>query len=379
VRGSRLSADQERKRRDELRLLADEQAALRRLAAVAARDVSAAQLFTAVAAEVGRILDADEAAVARFEPDRTVTLVAGLGAWVREVGIGARVGLDDSPAIAAVSRTGRSARVDAERPGHGSAVAAPIVVDGRRWGAVVASTSRELLPADGEERMASFAEVAGIVISNAETRAQLAVARARAVAAGDEARRIQRDLHDGAQQRLASTVIALKLAQRELGQATGPAVELVHEALAHAEAANRELRELAHGILPATLSRGGLRAAVEALVAHVRLPVSVAVTAERLPAPLEATAYFIVAEALTNAVRHARAASAQVSAVVDGGVLRVEIRDDGVGGARSDGSFGLLGLRDRAAALDGELRVESPPGAGTLVAATLPIVRSRAA
>jgi signal transduction histidine kinase len=370
---------------DELRTLAAEQAALRRLAAAVAGDVSPAQLFTAVAREIGRLLGADDAAVARFEPDRA-TIVGGVGEWVHEPGIGGRVELDDVPAIAVVSRTARPARVDepgtaavprlGDRPWRAaahSAVAAPIVVDSRLWGAVVASRTRELLPADAEERMASFAELAGIVISKAETQAQLAVARARAVAAGDEARRIQRDLHDGAQQRLASTVIALKLARRELGDSTGPAVDLIHEALAHAEAANRELRELAHGILPSSLSRGGLRAAIEALVAHVRLPVSVAVTADRLPPALEATAYFIVAEALNNAVRHARAASAQVSAVVDGGVLRVEVRDDGVGGARGDGSFGLLGLRDRAAALNGELRVESPPGAGTVIAATLPM------
>jgi signal transduction histidine kinase len=199
------------------------------------------------------------------------------------------------------------------------------------------------------------------------------------MAAGDDARRrIERDLHDGAQQRLVSTVAALKLARSEFGDATGPAVELLHEALAHAEGANAELRELAHGILPGALTRGGLRAGIDALVSRVRLPVSVDVTAERLPATLEATAYFIVAEALTNAVRHARAGSVQIVIVIDGGVLRLEVRDDGVGGARSDGSSGLLGLRDRAAALKGVLRIDSPPGKGTVVAATIPIPRAAA-
>jgi signal transduction histidine kinase len=200
------------------------------------------------------------------------------------------------------------------------------------------------------------------------------------VAAGDEARRrIERDLHDGAQQRLVTTVMTLKQARRELGQATGPVVELIEEALTHAEGANGELRELAHGILPSALSRGGLRAGIDALVARVRLPVSVEVTGERLPAALEATAYFIVAEALTNTVRHARAGRAQIVAVVDGDVLRLAVRDDGIGGARSDGGSGLLGLRDRAAALNGELRLDSPPGNGTVVAATLPIQRPQAA
>ena len=215
---------------------------------------------------------------------------------------------------------------------------------GRLWGAVAASTKRHALPADAEERMANFTGLVGIVIANAEGRAQLAASRARVLAAGDEARRhIERDLHDGAQARLVSTVVALKLARQELGDATGPAVELVDEALALAEAASTELRDLAHGTVPGALSRGGLAAGIDALVERVRLPVSVEVTAERLPAALEVTAYFIVAEALTNVVRHARASSAQITVIVDGGVLALEVRDDGVGGARSGGSSGLLG------------------------------------
>jgi signal transduction histidine kinase len=374
--------------RDELRMLADEQAALRRLATAGARDVPPAEIFGAVAEEIGPLLGAEDAAVTRFEPDGTATVVSGAGQWNREIAIGTRVELDDSLAMTAVFRTGRSARVDGHdystakgavadylrRVGNRSAVASPIYVEDRLWGAVVASTKREPLPADAEARMANFTELIGIVIANAESRAELAASRARVVAAGDDARRrIQRDLHDGAQQRLVSTVISLKLARHEMGDATGPAVELLDEALAHAEGASGELRELAHGILPGALSHGGLRGGIDVLVARVHLPVSVEVTAERLPEALEATAYFIVAEALTNAVRHARAASARIVAVVDGGVLKLEVRDDGVGGARTDGSSGLLGLRDRAAALNGELHLDSPPGEGTVVAARLPI------
>jgi signal transduction histidine kinase len=373
---------------DELRMLTDEQAALRRLATAVARDVPPPEIFSAVADEIGPLLGADDAAVVRFEPDRTATVVAGLGQWVHELGADMRVELDDSLAITAVFRTGRSARVDEQnyrtasgpiadylrRVGNRSAVASPIIVEGGLWGAMVASTRCDLLPADTEERMANFAELVATVIANAESRAELTASRARVVAAGDEARRrIQRDLHDGAQQRLVSTVVTLQLARRVLGDATGPVVDLVNEALAHAEAANAELRELAHGILPVALTHGGLRAGIGALVSRVRLPVSVDVTGERFPAALEATAYFIVAEALTNAVRHARATSAQIAAVVDGGNLQLEVRDDGVGGATCNGSSGLLGLRDRAAALNGALRIESPPGQGTAVAATLPI------
>jgi signal transduction histidine kinase len=365
-----------RVRRDQLRQLAEEQAALRRLATAVARGVPPAQIFRAVAEEVGPLLGADDAAVIRFEADRTATVVAGVGGWAEE--IERRVEREDSLAIAEVFRTGRSARVDIgsylRQAENQSVVASPIVVDGLLWGAMVASSRREPLPADIEERMAHFTELVGVVVANAESRAELMASRGRVAAAGDVARRrIQRDLHDGAQQRLVHTIITLKLARRALGDTTGPAVELVEEALVNAERANDELRELAHGILPPALSQGGLRAGVGALVSRVRLPVSVEVTAERLPMALEAAAYFIVAEALTNVVKHARASSARVTAAVDGGVLWLEIRDDGVGGASTTGSSGLLGLRDRAAALNGELRVESPPDEGTVVAAWLPI------
>jgi signal transduction histidine kinase len=198
----------------------------------------------------------------------------------------------------------------------------------------------------------------------------------RGLTADEARRRIGRDLHDGAQQALIHTVITLRLARQELGDRGGPAVQLVDEALEHAERATVELRELAHGILPEALTCGGLRAAIDTLTSHVRLPVSLDVTAERLSAALEATAYFIVSEALTNVVKHASAGRAEVTAFVDGGALHLEVRDDGVGGARIAGTSGLLGLYDRATAMNGELNVESPPGGGTVVAVTLPIPRS---
>jgi signal transduction histidine kinase len=379
--------------REELRVLADERAALRRLATAVAHDAPPSEIFTGVAAEMGPLVGADEAGVVRFEADATVTVVAGPGNWDDGLAVGTRVVLDDALAITRVLHSGRAARADDRdygnapgpigrylaRVGNRSAVASPIVVHGRLWGAVVVLKRHELLPPDTEERMANFTELVGIVIANAESRAELTASRARVLAAGDEARRrIQRDLHDGAQQRLVSTVMTLKLARRQLADALGPAVELLDEALEHAEGANNELRELAHGILPGALSRGGLRAAIDALVSRVHLPVTADVTGERLPEALEAAAYFIVAEVLTNTIRHARARSAEIDVVVDGGVLWLEVRDDGVGGARMDGSSGLVGLRDRAAALDGELRVESPPGKGTVVAAMLPIPGSPA-
>jgi signal transduction histidine kinase len=230
------------------------------------------------------------------------------------------------------------------------------------------------MPADTEQRMLDFTELVATAIANAESRSELAASRARIVAAADQSRRrIERDLHDGAQQRLVHAVIVLKLALRGLSNADANAGELVAEALRHAEQANSELRELAHGILPAALTRGGLRAGVDALVSRVSLPVSVDVSVQRLPPGVEATAYFVVSEALTNVVKHARAGGAGVTARVERGELRVEVRDDGVGGARRGHGTGLEGLEDRVSALDGRLVLESPPGGGTRVCALVPV------
>jgi signal transduction histidine kinase len=373
--------------RDELRAIAAEQAALRRVATLVAQAVPASELFEAVTREVGLQCDADLARMERFEPDHTVTAVA---AWSRsgeaQLAVGAGFDLEGASIAARVHETGGPARVDtfadasgpiaqeAQALGIRSSVGCPIVVAGGTWGVIAASTRHETpFPADIEERMAQFTELIATAIANAQSRAELAASRARVVATADETRRrIERDLHDGAQQSLVHTVITLKLARRALGDASGPAVELVDDALEHAERANDELRELAHGILPATLSRG-LGAAIETLVSRVRMPVSTDVTAERVAPELEATAYFVVAEALTNTVKHARASRARVTASVADGVLRVEVSDDGVGGARSDGRSGLLGLYDRVAAMNGELRVDSPPGGGTTVTAAIPL------
>jgi len=205
------------------------------------------------------------------------------------------------------------------------------------------------------------------------SRDEVAASRARIVAAADEERRrVVRDLHDGAQARLVHTVITLKLALGALRKGQDSVPTLVTEALDHAERATAELRELAHGILPAVLTSGGLRAGVNALASRSPVPVENDVSVGRLPAAVEAAAYFVVAEALTNVVKHARARHAEVTARVEGGTLTVHVRDDGVGGTRPDGS-GLRGLADRLAGLDGQLRVESPTDGGTLIAVAIPI------
>ncbi|MEA2340413.1 MAG: hypothetical protein QOG11_490, partial [Solirubrobacteraceae bacterium] len=251
-------------------------------------------------------------------------------------------------------------------------VGTPVVVDGKLWGVVgVGTTMEEPLPADTEARLASFTELVATAIANAHARTEVAASRARIVAAtDDERRRVVRDLHDGAQQRLVHTIITLKLAHRALEHEQEEAPALVGEALHHAERANVELRELSHGIIPSVLAQGGLRAGVAALASRTQVPVEIDVSVGQLPTAVEATAYFVVAEALTNVAKHARAAHAEVTAHIQDGVLAVHVRDDGIGGAQRDGG-GLTGLTDRLAALDGELRVESPAGHGTLVAATI--------
>jgi signal transduction histidine kinase len=192
------------------------------------------------------------------------------------------------------------------------------------------------------------------------------------VAATDqERRRVVRDLHDGAQQRLVHTVVTLKLTQQALQNGDQDVPALVSEALDNAQQATAELRELAHGILPPVLTRGGLPAGVEALASRMPVPIDIDVTVGRLPAAVEATAYFVIAEALTNVAKHARAEHAEVTARIEHRTLAVHVRDDGVGGALPGGGSGLIGLADRVAALDGELRIDSSADGGTLVAAAI--------
>jgi signal transduction histidine kinase len=257
-----------------------------------------------------------------------------------------------------------------------SAVGTPINVEGRLWGLMAAASSQEQpLPPDTEARLASFTELVATAIANAEAQTEVAASRARIVSAtDDERRRVVRDLHDGAQQRLVHTVVTLKLAHRALQNEETDLPVLLTEALDNAEQATAELRELAHGILPPVLTQGGLRAGVDALASRMPVPIEIDVTVGRLPAVVEATAYFVVAEALTNVAKHAHAGRAEVTVRIEHGTLAVHVRDDGIGGARPDGGgSGLIGLADRLAAIDGELRVDSPADSGTLVAAAIPL------
>ena len=369
----------------ELERLAGEQAALRRVATLIARGVPPAEVFAAVADEVGRLLDAQATTIGRLEPDGTMVIVAAAGTAGEVMAAGSRVELESHMALAQVARTGRAARVDdyshapnavterAKRLGIRCTVAVPITVEGRLWGSIGAATARDAFPPDAEQRMAEFTELAGTAIANAQSRSELTASRARVVAASDQTRRqIERDLHDGAQQRLIQVALNLKLARDAVETEPEAVPALLREALDHVEQAMVDLRELVQGILPPILTHGGLRPAVRALARRMPVPVQTDVEVGRFPPAVEATAYFVVAEALTNVAKHSCASVATVDARVDDTTLQIQVRDDGVGGARADGS-GLVGLADRVAAVDGRLRIESPADGGTVVAANIPL------
>jgi signal transduction histidine kinase len=356
------------------------------VATLVAEGAAPTAVLDAVAGEMETLLDADQVALNRFEPGAEILVLAHRGLDVARTPVGSRVSHEGESVTATVRRTGRPARMEdyetapgalgelARATGERSSVGAPIVVDGRLWGIVTASWKGEQSPpADTEERMARFAQLLDTAIANADSRDQLTASRARLLTAADEARRrVVRDLHDGAQQRLVHTIVTLKLALRGLQENDEKAESLVQEALEQAEKGHVELRELAHGILPSVLTRGGLRSGVGAMVSRLDLPVQVQVPAERFPAEIEASAYFVVAEALTNVVKHAHARRVEVRASVDDGMLRVAVRDDGHGGANPRG-HGLVAMGDRVTALGGQLEIESPVGGGTRVVATLPL------
>jgi signal transduction histidine kinase len=372
--------------RAQVKRLAEEQAALGRVATLVADGASPTAVFDAVAAEMEGLLDADRVLLGRYESEAELTIVAHRGVEAGRLPPGSRVSLEGETVASLVRQRERPARIEAFEQsdaataqaarafGVRAAVGAPIVVNGRLWGCItVCWQGGEPPPPDTEARMAQFTQMLDTAIANADSRDQLTASRARLVTEGDEARRrVVRDLHDGAQQRLVHTIITLKLAQQALRENDDELESLVDEALEHAEHGNAELRELAHGILPAALTRGGLRAGVEALVTRLELPVDVDVPADRFGAEIEASAYFLVSGALTNVVKHAHAKHAEVRASVEDGQLHVEVRDDGIGGADPDG-HGLVGLGDRATALGGRLEIDSPSGAGTVLTATLPL------
>jgi PAS domain S-box-containing protein len=368
-----------------LRRLAEEQAALRRVATAVAAEPEPAEVFGLVTEEAGRLLGAQTANMIRYDGGGRATVVGGWNAeGVQSVPVGDAVHLDGDTVAARVWRTGRPARVDSYEDiegemaarlrslGFRSAVAAPVTLGAGVWGAmIVSSVHPEPFPSGAERRIADFAELAGQALANAHAREELAASRARIVEAGDaERRRLERNLHDGAQQRLVALSLNLRLAARSCGDDGREALERAGEELAQAL---EELRELARGIHPAVLSDRGLEPALEALAARTPMPVQIAVALdERLPEPVEAAAYYVVAESLTNTSKYAHATDVQVRIECANGTARIEVTDDGVGGADTSAGSGLRGLCDRVEALGGRLELESPVGQGTTIRVVVP-------
>jgi signal transduction histidine kinase len=366
--------------------LADEQAALRRVATLIAEGGPPEEVFDAVAVEMRDLVGADVTRIIRREGDGTATLVGGTGTDDRPRPLGrAEPGL----ATAEVFRTGRTHRIDDDSgvssevatrwlgspASFRSAVASPVTVAGGLWGTIVSISLDGPLPQETERRMAEFTELLAIAIANASSRAELAASRARLVVAGDQARRrFERNLHDGVQQRLVSLALRLRRIERRLPGEQSELRASLSETVQELNEATDEVREIAQGIHPAILTQGGLAPALRTLALRSSMPVDVLVEREeRLPEPVEVAAYYVAAEALTNAAKHAGASRASVTLERQDGLLHLSVRDDGVGGADPSTGSGLTGIRDRVEALGGSLAVSSPRGEGTVLEVALPV------
>ena len=370
------------------RALAGEQAALRKVATLVASDASPSRVFERVTEEVGRLLGLPAANVMQFDGIRTATVV---GAWSADgpprFPIGATLDVDGDTVVARVVRTGTAARVRYDeatgtlaatlhRAGYRAAVAAPVTVGGRIWGVLAAATtSDDPLPEGIEQQLRDFADLVAQALANADAYGKLAASRARLLEVGDaERQRLERNLHDGAQQRLVSVALELSMVSARLESDPQGARELLKTAQADLAHGLTELRELARGIHPVVLTERGLRAALDALAARAPVPIEViALPDEPLSPSVEAAMYYVVAESITNVAKYAHASSASVSIARSNGVATAIVSDDGVGGADPASGSGLRGLAARVEALNGHLDVDSPPGGGTRIKAEIPL------
>jgi PAS domain S-box-containing protein len=379
--------------REALGRLADEQTALRRVATLVARGTPPSEVFAVVANEMARCLHAANVTVSSFDDDMvTIVAVAALARGIQHAPlVGIRRTLSEGDNIATrVFQTGQPARLEGvefqnasglvaawlRKTGLRSTVAVPIIVDGGVWGmAALGSLRPDPMPPDTEARMSDFADLVGTAITNAATRAELIASRARIVAAADEGRRrLERDLHDGAQQRL----VALGLQTRLAEAAVPPEMQVLKQQLGDIVSAltgvSGDLQEISRGIHPAILSRGGLPPALKALARRSAIPVTLDLTIDqRLQDSVEVGAYYVVSEALTNAAKHSRATQVVVSGQTKDHTLSLSIRDDGIGGADMGNGSGLVGLADRVEALGGRMRIKSPAGTGTSLEFTIPL------
>ena len=374
------------------RRYAEEQAALRRLATLVAAGSTPEMVFEAVVSEAAAMLDTIHVVLLRYEQDRRARVLAASTVSGGPTA-GMRIALDGESVTSRVLATGRTARMDGYGAARGAiaeyvrglsgadtvSIGAPIVVDGNLWGVLLADWSGATpASADAEQNLRRFTELVGMAIANAQSRSELAASRERLMIAGDEARhRIQRNLHDGAQQRLVSLGLELREA-RAMVPESDPLSSRLDRMAAILDEASTELQDISRGLHPALLTRGGLRSALGALVDRVGVSVQLSVEVPvELPEPLEVAVYYMVSEALTNIAKHARASTVEVTVTVANGEVALVVRDDGVGGADPAGGSGLTGLRDRAETIGGVLEVTSPHGGGTVLSARLPIDRSR--
>ena len=368
--------------------LTDEQAALRRIATLVAGEAASDRVFEQVTVEAAQTLGASAASLARFDDGGTVTFVGGWSENGRlAYPVGSRVPVEETGVLAEIRKSGRPERIDdyegrapqiVERLtsfGYGSASAAPIRVGGQVWGALVAAApEHEPLPPGSERRLADFAELVAQALANADAYMKLAASRIRIVEAGDtERRRLERNLHDGAQQRLVSLAVQLRLIKASLRKDPASAEALVEEADAELDQALGELRELARGIHPAVLTERGLATALHALAERAPIPIELTQIPEaRLPGSVEAAIYYVVAEAITNVAKYAQATRATVEVERSNGFATAVVTDDGVGGAEPVPGSGLAGLADRVEALGGRLQIDSTAGRGTQLSAKIP-------
>jgi signal transduction histidine kinase len=384
---ARLRAAEAEERRHEADELARQQSALRRVATLVARGTDPAEVHPVAVAELARGLDVEHVTLTTFDGDECVVLASRDVAGTPRLAVGERYPLAADSLNKRLHDTGAPARIDdyaevegpvAERLreiGLRSGVGCPVTVDGRARGALIVGSVRATpMPAETEDRIGDFADLIATAIGNAETRAELQASRARVVAAADQARRgIERDLHDGAQQRIVSLGLGLRALEASV-PADDAAVHKQLENLINGMAdLYTELQELSRGIHPAILSKGGLGPAVKTLARRSPVPVALELHADRrFPESIEVAAYYVVAEALTNVAKHANATEVEIRVLLDGDDLLLSIADNGAGGAVSGGGSGLLGLKDRVEAVSGRLEVTSSVGTGTAVSARIP-------
>jgi signal transduction histidine kinase len=371
------------------RALAAEQAALRRVATLVAGDATPSRVFEQVTEEIGRLLELPGANVMKLDGPRSATVV---GAW-SETGepsfaVGATLELDGDTLVPRVVRTGTAQRVDRyehaggalaetlREAGYRAGVAAPVTVGGTLWGVLAAATtSDDPLPVGLEQRLCDFADLVAQALANADAYEKLAASRARVVEVGDaERRRLERNLHDGAQQRLVSVALSLSVAGAKLKTDAPAAREILSGAQEELALGLADLRELARGIHPAVLTEHGLGPALDSLLARAPIPVEIVeMPDERLAPTVEAAAYYVVAEAIANVGKYAHASVATVGVSRSETRATVTVSDDGVGGADPSHGSGLHGLAARVESLNGRLHVNSPRGQGTRIEAVIPL------